>query len=314
MPEPYAAQSVTSNAYWCPRQAIFVGYVLYAWSLRKLHPEVRWKRWVAAIVVGYTLSLLLMDFYPAPHAGVAWDPELSMNLLILPVLELCISGFSTSMSFLVSTCYSSLLYLKICWLFLKWRIQRGLRGGSSPESESTPSVDQLASRRTRKSAVYTGSRYPKSTHSATVLKQELRSEICDTTGRSGGVSPSNSPEDDPPSSVSSALSRSGDFLRRSHGYLSSYDMIQPVEEESDAIASTPVVNLLSTLTTLSRRRSSFITKATGDTPNTSPTGPGSPGLAEIIATNYEYDSSNRWWNEWEESGKSTGHVPVISEN
>ncbi len=308
------APSATSNVYWCPRQMIFAGYVLYAWSLRSLPPELRLKRWLVAIAMGFPLSLALMDFYPVPHAGVRLDLALIMSPLIPPVLELFIKGFFISMSYLVSTSSSSLLYLKICWFFLKRRIQRGLHGTSSVESESIPFVDQLASRRTRRSAVYTGSRFPKSTASVIVQKQELRSEICDTLGRNGDASPSSSPEDDPPNSVSSASSRSGDFLRRSHGYLSSYDMIQPVEEESAAIASTLAGNPSSTPTTLSKRHFSSITRATGDTPNTSPTDPGYPAPVETIDINSAYDTSSRWWNEWVENGRNTGQDRDISEN
>lgn len=281
-------------------------FVLDAWSFYRNQTRLEEFNNAAPTAVLRTLGLELMGFSFARlvmlHADQLWMEGSSFII----VCVLCTNASSTLTSCLASIVSSSLLYLRLFWRLYVWPGRRGQTGATSTGSECTPSVAQLASKRTRKSPASTGFHSARASASSTRQKQEPNCETFVTLEKNGDGSPLSSLESVPPDSVSNVLNQSGDSWQRLPGSLSSSDTSPIVMERISVTGEHDVGKVLSTVITLSKRPYSSTTKATDDTRNTELTGSGFPVPAVKIDTDSDSATSNRWSTGSAGSGKSTG--------
>jgi hypothetical protein len=232
------------------------------------------------------------------------------SIIIASVL--CTNASSTLTSFLVSMVCTSLQFLRLCWSSCVRRGRSGLSTIGLIEKESTPSVAQLASRRTRKSPAASGSPSARSSARSTLPSQEQSSKTSGTMGKNGEESALSSPGDGLPNSASKPLPQSGagwQPLAESSKWL---DTQRSVTEKTNVTVALTAANPSSTATISSAKPFSSTIAEIEKTKNTGPIASGSPVPSGLIATSFGYATSSPWLNESAESGKNTGQDQTTS--
>ncbi len=291
----------------------FAIFVLDVWiTLRILERQVGWKDPVR------TAEQMISPPGPMPILCVKLAVLLADQLLmegasIIIAYASCTNVSSTLTSFLVSMVCTSLQYLRLCWSSCVRRGRSGLSTIGLIAKESTPSVAQLASRRTRRYPAASGSPSARNSASSTLPSLEQSLKTSATMGKNGEESALSSQGDDPPSSASKHLPQSDGGWRPLAESSKWLDTQRSATEKPSATDALTAANPLSIAITSSGKRYSSTIEEIERTKSTALIASGSPVPNGLIATSYGYATSSPWLNESAESGKNTGPDQTTSE-